>query len=136
MGLLVAVLGLSLAGCGGGHPATAGVEGKVLYRGKPLEFGAVMFQPAAGPPASGQIQRDGTFRLSTYGSNDGAVLGAHKVSVSCLESQSPTAPPPDPNVEPGLGKPLIPAKYLNPETSGLTAEVKASNTPFLFELTD
>ncbi len=134
LGFLVA--GSFLAGCGGDRLPVAPVEGKVTYQGKPLEFGAVIFQPAAGPGASGTIQPDGTFRLSTYGNEDGAVVGAHKVAFSCFDSQSPDAPPPDPSKEPGLGKPLIPRKYLSAETSGLTAEVKSRNEPFEFILTD
>jgi hypothetical protein len=134
---LVLVLGLAVSGCGGsGRVAVAPVEGKVLYRGEPLKFGAVTFQPAAGPPATGKIQSDGTFHLSTYGQDDGAAVGKHQVTVTCMESQAPNAPPPDPNKEPGLGKPLIPQKYLSPQTSGLTAEVKDRNEPFVFELRD
>lgn len=137
LGLGLAAACLTASGCGrSDRPAVAPVQGKVLYRGKPLEFGAVLFQPPAGAPASGQIQPDGTFRLSTYGTNDGAAVGTHKVSISCFESQRPDAPPPDPNTEPSLGKPLVPAKFLSAETSGLTAEVKADNEPFVFELTD
>ncbi|MDY0168420.1 MAG: hypothetical protein RBS80_17860 [Thermoguttaceae bacterium] len=132
----VLLVTLAIAGCGGDQLSTAPVQGKVLYQGKPLQFGAVTFQPAAGPPASGAIQSDGTFRLSTYGRNDGAILGTHKVAVSCFDSQRPDAPPPDPNAEPGLGKPLIPQKYLSADTSGLTAEVKSRNEPFEFQLTD
>lgn len=134
--LALLVAGSILAGCGGDRLPVVPVEGKVTYQGKPLEFGAVIFQPAAGPGASGTIQPDGTFRLSTYGNEDGAVLGTHKVAFSCFDSQSPNAPPPDPSKEPGLGKPLIPRKYLSAETSGLTAEVKSRNEPFEFVLTD
>lgn len=133
---VILLAALALAGCGGDRLPTAPVQGKVLYRGRPLEFGAVTFQPAAGPPATGAIQSDGTFRLSTYGRNDGAILGTHKVAISCFESQSPDAPPPDPSAEPGLGTPLIPRKYLSGETSGLTAEVRSRNDPFVFELSD
>lgn len=130
-------LALAVAGCGGSdHLKVAPAEGKVLYRGEPLKFGAVLFQPSAGPPATGQIQPDGTFRLSTYGQNDGAVIGKHQVAITCMDNQAPDAPPPDPNKEPGLGKPLIPQKYLSPQSSGLTAEVKARNEPFVFELRD
>lgn len=134
MALLLA--GLVLVGCGGDRLSVVPVEGKVLYQGKPLEFGAVTFQPAAGPPASGAIQSDGSFRLSTYGNQDGAVPGMHKVAIVCFDSQRPDAPPPDPSAEPGLGKPLIPRKYLSADTSGLTAEVKSRNEPFEFTLTD
>ena len=135
-GSLVAALWLIAGGCGGDRLSTAPVEGKVLYRGEPLEFGSVLFQPEAGPPATGTIGADGSFELSTYSNGDGAVIGKHRVSISCFESQGPNAPPPDPDREPGRGKPLVPRKYLRPETSGLTVEVKQDNEPFEFKLTD
>src|SRR6476469_2683029 len=62
-----------LAGCNRG-PKMTSVTGKVIYNGHPLEFGVVMFQPPSGQPAQGQIQPDGTFTLSTYRLNDGAVV--------------------------------------------------------------
>ena len=129
-GLLVA--SVALTGCGGDRIPVAPVEGKVLYHGKPLKFGTVTFQPAAGPLATGEIGPDGVFRLSTYGNKDGAVVGMHKVAVSCFEAP----PPPEPGTEPGLGKLLIPERYLNSASSGLNAEVKARNEPFEFVLTD
>ena len=67
-----------LAGCNRG-PKMTPVTGKVIYNGRPLEFGVVMFQPPSGQPAQGEIQPDGTFILSTYRLNDGVVLGKHKV---------------------------------------------------------
>lgn len=124
-----------IAGCGESGLPTAAVQGKVLYQGKPLEFGSVLFQPEEGPPATGEIQPDGTFRLSTYKSGDGAVLGQHHVAITCLETQRPGYTV-NPNEEMPTGKPLIPEKYAKPYDSGLTAEVKKQNEPFVFELTD
>jgi len=105
---------LALGGCG---VRTVPVEGKVLYRGKPLEFGSVMFQPEKGPTARGTIQPDGTFRLSTYREGDGAIPGAHQGQITCFEQQRPGFAP-DPKHEPGLSKPLIPPKYNRFDTSG------------------
>src|SRR6476620_3166559 len=79
---------LLLAGCNRG-PKMVPVTGKVIYNGKPLEFGVVMFQPPSGQPAQGKIQPDGTFTLSTYRLNDGAVVGKHKIRVACYESMRP-----------------------------------------------
>jgi hypothetical protein len=109
------------------------VTGKVLYNGKPLEFGTIAFQPPSGQPARGDIQPDGTFTLSTYRLNDGVVLGKHKVRVACYESQRPgTVKPPG---EQSLGKLLIPQKYTFFEQSGLSAEVhEGENPPLTFEL--
>lgn len=130
--LLVVFLAANL-GCDHG-PAMMPVTGQVKYNGKPLEFGSIYFQPASGQPARGDIQSDGTFTLSTYRLNDGAVLGSHKVRISCYESQKPGTP--KAAGEQTLGKLLIPQKYTLLDQSGLTAEVTKDRTePFAFELT-
>ena len=105
----------------------------MLYRGKPLEFGSVLFQPDAGPPARGVIKLDGTFQLSTHGLDDGAVIGRHRVRIACFESQQANAPA---RAESGLGRSMIPSKYCNLTSSGLHVEVKVKNEPFVFELSD
>lgn len=113
----VALLGLE-TGCKR-NPRVVPVAGSVLYNGKPLPFGNVMFQPDKGQAAVGDVQADGSFKLSSYGPNDGAVPGKHKVSVSCYEGHRPG------NAGGGdsLGKLLIPLKYTRFGSSGLTAEV-------------
>jgi hypothetical protein len=127
----------AVTGCGTSHPATFPVSGKVTYNDQPLEFGTVLFQPEVGPPAVGRIQPDGTFRLSTYGTNDGAVPGKHKVQIMCFENQSPKAKAAaDKNIEPQAGQSLIPSHYSNYDTSGLTADVSAVKTSFDFNLHD
>jgi hypothetical protein len=121
-------------GCDSG-PKVVPVSGKVLYHGKPLQFGTVMFQPPTGQPAIGEIRPDGTFSLSTFRPNDGAVVGKHKVRIACYESQRGGGPK-GPG-EQSLGKLLIPQRYTLFDQSGLTAEVREdSNEPFVFELTD
>jgi len=127
--LLACVLAaLAIAGCGGSRLKTVPVEGKLAYKGEALKFGSVLFQPEHGPPARGEIQPDGTFRLSTFGTNDGAVLGTHRVQIACNESQDPNAPPPNPDVEVARGESLIPEKYSNYATSGITFEVEDEGT--------
>jgi len=134
---LVVALGGLLAGCGGeDRMPTAPVEGKVLYNGEPLKFGSVVFIPEAGPPARGTIQPDGTFYLSTYKDGDGAILGENRVEITCSTNQDPDAPPPDPNVEMPVGESLIPQRYTQAQTSGLTREVKEGGNSFEFKLTD
>jgi len=123
---------LVLAGCNDG-PKMVPVTGKVIYNGRPLEFGVVMFQPPNGQPAQGQVQPDGTYTLSTYRLNDGAVVARHKVRVACYESMSPSFVK-GPG-EQKLGKPLVPEKYTLFDYSGLTADVNENNHEFTFELT-
>src|SRR3954464_3770610 len=94
---IAAVVGLCflLAGCGGGpsdKPKVAPVSGKVTQKGKPLTTGDVLFTPSGGPDgaagqvATGQIGPDGTYRLTTFNTGDGAVLGTHKVTVTARPS--------------------------------------------------
>jgi hypothetical protein len=95
-----------------------------------------MTRPDVGPLARGTIQPDGSFRLASYGSDDGAVLGTHRVRVTCFENQRPGSVPPPADTEATLGKSLIPAKYTNFHSSGLTIEVKTHNEPLVLDLSD
>jgi hypothetical protein len=100
------------------NPRVVPVSGTILYNGKPLPFGSVMFQPDKGQAAVGDVQADGSFKLSSYGPNDGAVPGKHKVSISCYEGHRPGKASGD-----SLGKLLIPLKYTRFGSSGLTADI-------------
>ncbi len=88
-GVCLAALTALLTGCSGGDFAVAPVKGKVLHQGKAVAGGSVTLHPikvaegsneSKGKPASGQVNADGTFLLSTYGTDDGAVIGTHAVS--------------------------------------------------------
>jgi hypothetical protein len=75
-----------LTGCSGDTMATGSVSGKVTYEGKPVEGGSLTFVPdsptGGGKPGVATIAADGTYRVSTYGTNDGAVIGKHKIRFS------------------------------------------------------
>jgi hypothetical protein len=87
IGLLTLVV-VVLAGCNRPPYELATVHGKVTIDGEPMKKGKVMFAPVAreglnsGRPAFGVIKQDGSFVLSTYGEDDGAVVGNHWVSVA------------------------------------------------------
>jgi hypothetical protein len=119
--MAIVVLGLAMTSAGGckRNPRVVPVAGKVLYNGQPLPFGSVMFQPDKGQPAMADIAADGSFTLSSYGPNDGAVPGKHAVSVSCYEGQRPGKA----GGGDSLGKLLIPLKYTRFGSSGLSADV-------------
>ena len=70
---LSALLIGSSPGCGGKSqfPETLPVSGKVTYKGQPVTKGTVTFQSDTGQPATGEIQPDGTYRLSTFAEKDG-----------------------------------------------------------------
>ena len=103
-----------------GRMETAPVSGKVTYRGKAVPTGTVMFVPGEGPAATGEIGSDGSYKLTTFSTGDGAVIGTHKVTITALQGMGDALPEQRSATPP----PLVPAKYLNGETSGLVAEVK------------
>ena len=78
--MLLAAIGLLIAGCGRAGPPIAPVSGTVRMNGKPLTEGNVCFASAEGFAASAPVKPDGTFRLgSQYGK--GIPLGTYRVTV-------------------------------------------------------
>jgi hypothetical protein len=112
-------------GCGtagsGTMPPLIPVKGKVTYKGSPVTKGTIKFQPDGyGRPATAKLQPDGTFVLGTNKEGDGVVAGHHQVSIKDTGSHP--------------AKELIPKKYTQRNTSGLTADVDAERTEFPFDL--
>lgn len=129
---------LMLSGCIGEKVETGTVQGKVTYNGKPLKFGSVMLQPASGggKAATGKVQSDGTFKLSTKGTEgiEGVHVGTHRIRITCFPAQNPNFNQSSKG-ELALGKSLIPTKYNNFGASGLTTEVVAGeNVPLILDL--
>lgn len=111
-------LAVAMSGCGGSESNFAEVRGKVLIDGKPLATGRVTTMPDHGRGAQGTINGEGDFTLSSGDLGAGAVPGTHHVAVVAIEEPTTFT----------LGVPsksLVPPKYANPETSGLTIDVKA-----------
>jgi hypothetical protein len=89
------VLGLPLVlalGCGGAKLAP--VSGKVTLDGQPLAGATVSFQPIApqgsteaGPGSSAKTDDKGEYKLTTDKGVDGAVVGKHRVIITCLQQQ-------------------------------------------------
>lgn len=129
-GLLLTTM---LVGCGSNDRPLAPVTGQVLYKGEPLTFGSVTFQPAGGQPARADIGPDGRFELQTPGEGAGGVVGRNRIRVTSFEGQAPGAAGGDAP----LGKSLIPERYTSYATSGLEAEIQhGDNEPIIIELTD
>lgn len=71
-------------GCSKSPHDLAPVRGVVTIDGQPFAGGKVMFAPIAkgesrnaGRAAFGRLQPDGTFTLTSYDANDGAIVGEH-----------------------------------------------------------
>ena len=123
-----------LPGCDKG-PQVVPVTGTVYYNDEPLPFGSIMFQPASGQPATGQIE-NGAFSMSSFRKGDGATVGPQKVRINCYSSQSPQEKAKPVVGERSIGALLIPREYTTFDTSGFTADVNPdSNEPFEFRLT-
>jgi hypothetical protein len=121
--VLLVVL-LTAAGCSSSGSGIYPVEGVVVYaddgspatglKGCTVEFEAIGATPdGKKATASGEIDAEGKFRLTTRRANDGAVAGRHKVLIATPSSGGHTQP-----------KAPIGKKYESFETSGLEATVK------------
>ncbi|QDT67526.1 hypothetical protein MalM25_04250 [Planctomycetes bacterium MalM25] len=92
----LALLSLAVLGCGGPDYVVAPVTGAVLLDGQPLTGGRISFAPQSsgesvksGKPGFGDIQPDGSFVVSTYGEQDGAVVGKHRITLINSDPDSP-----------------------------------------------
>ena len=119
--LLVGSISLAATpGCGQSGPELAPVIGTVQWKGggpaTELANYNVSTQPVGkGDSATGVVQADGTFTLSTLAENDGAIVGKHKVALGA----------PMPELDKPVPKPLIPERYGDFEKSGLEIDVKS-----------
>lgn len=113
-------------GCGSTEFPVAPAKGVIATaEGKPLPSGIITFTPVAsnsegrsGKPAYGNIS-NGEFVMSTYGQEDGAVVGQHKVTLT--EAWRPDEEHRDEKIP-------IPEKHrceLSPEST--TVEIVAGN---------
>jgi hypothetical protein len=110
--LLVLLLCLALLGCDN-RPRRVPVAGRVTIDGQPLTAGFVRVIPEAARPAVGTINKDGTFKLTTFDGEDGCVLGTHRVEIVARQSLGYTTV-----------KWLTPRKYQDAATSELTITVE------------
>lgn len=116
-----------ISGCGNPHELeTARVEGVVSYNGTPITKGLVVFIPAKGKRATGKIDGEGRFSLTTYSDGDGAIVGAHKVGIIAFENmdQFYLAYYSEKGSH-EMPEEIIPKKYADPYSSGLKFQVQS-----------
>jgi hypothetical protein len=143
-------MGLALAlGCGdtSGLSKRYPVSGTVKYNGQPVEKGTINFVPTAadGRPATGDIA-SGSYTLTTATPGDGALPGSYKVVVISEDIDTTKLK----EIAKGgqfhhdetfakavtSAKNRVPPKYKLPDTSDITAEVKAQTNSIPVELKD
>lgn len=130
LGVIGAVL---VTGCGPKFnttppPKVYPVKGKVLLaNGERVSGGIITFHPKTGlgNEASGEIGPDGSFQLTTIVKNDGALPGSYTVSVNPYFKDGRYTKAPVNRIPPRFGA---------PETSDLTAEVKAEDNNLTIQL--
>jgi hypothetical protein len=137
---LLLLAALVLIGCGDGGPKLVKAGGTVKYNNAPLAGADVVFVPdEGGLPSIGRTDEQGRFTLMTSG-RSGAPIGAFKVSVTAVRQKR--AVPPAEAVSmtseqiAANHETLIPVKYNNLITSGLTATVgkNLAQNDYVFDL--
>jgi hypothetical protein len=145
-----------LPGCNrSDRPATYPVRGSVTYQGKPVAGASVAFlAPEASRPAVATTDKAGSYRLTMFEPNDGAIAGTHVVTVNKLNVDA--APPvpvdqsPDAEIDPAAverdmqqrmkqqekARSAVPAKYADRNTSDLRFDVVPGDNEFNIELVD
>ncbi len=127
-----------LIGCGGGSEMVP-IRGEVTFKGQPLARGIVNYLPAEpnkGRTASGPLQADGTFVMTTMKAGDGVMPGVYDIIIHSYE-ENPDAPKTREEIEAAgssgqtpLIKSIIPDKYASAETSGLNDTVDDNHSGF------
>jgi hypothetical protein len=130
-----------IAGCSSARPKTYQVTGAVTMKGQPVAGATVVFVPPEGATyqaATGITDASGNFKLTTFNGNDGAEEGEYRIKVSKFNVKKPTkeeqeryiSMEEERKMQFGDDKPavpaknLLPAKYNDEATSGLTYTVK------------
>jgi hypothetical protein len=128
-----ASLALIALACGPSGPPMGRVYGTVTYQGKPVTKGTIAFisTDPNRSNASSPIDSDGSYTLQTVEPGDGAQVGDYRVTITGKDPDALNTPLPG---EPVKVKSDVPAKYENPQTSGLTATVAAGSNKIPFDL--
>ena len=138
-----------LTGCPNSRPATYRVTGTVTMQGKPFAGAVITFVPTSkeGEAASAITDSEGKYALTTWQAGDGARPGEYRVKVS---KQEETAVDPSKMVRnvpleedqkyvenkkprPPV-KSLVPSKYQDESSSGLSHTVPNGPTTFDIEI--
>jgi hypothetical protein len=114
------------AGCGGqtsNRIAVHPVEGKVEVSGEPAAGAFLVFHPTSAQPdlprPTAKVERDGSFRLTTFESADGAPAGEYAVTIEWRKLVK------DVGGEVLAGPNVVPTAYARPDRTPWKAEISS-----------
>lgn len=122
IGLLLLI---ALAGCNSKSTPTFPVQGRVQFEdGSPVRTGFVeTYSHELKINARGKINQDGSFLLSTFAENDGAVAGTHDVIVTQFLGHEMA-----PEIKHDHRIEAVATKHADYATSGLSLKVEEQGT--------
>ncbi len=141
--LLCAAL-LAVSGCGRGRESMGQVSGTVRYQGEPIRDGRIVFEVSGNRPASGMIVDGQITQVTTFETNDGVPVGSAKIAVRAFADGNTASAVMD---HPGdiqrqetkgymdVPESLLPDRYADPETSGLTFQIERGENVLDLDLT-
>ena len=144
---LFSLVFMTALGCGPAGPEMGQVTGKVTFDGVVIPTGTIQFWPESGRPSRGSIADDGTYTLTTFEKNDGALVGKHRVTIQATQI-SEQGPQLDSTaaeiahfsqkgakrIRASRVKWLVPEEYSEVDTTTLVATVKPESNSINFEI--
>jgi hypothetical protein len=118
---LTAVVLVVVSGCSDRGVKKVTINGTVSYRGQPVPSGMLRFVGAEGSYSAGVIQSDGTFIITDV------VPGEVKIGVMQRPQSTGDSSGKGGN-KPRKPPVMLPAKYLNPDTSGVKYTIASDST--------
>jgi len=103
-------------------PQLAPVDGVLTLDGQPVAGATLQFIPKEGRPAVGRTDQNGKYALTTFVDGDGALPGTYRVAIVLNRQRD------------GKTEWIVPRRYSDPKTSGLTVSVAPSGNTFDFDL--
>ncbi|UUO06770.1 hypothetical protein M4951_00315 [Blastopirellula sp. J2-11] len=128
---------IAMVGCSQG-PTLGKVTGQVNYEGKPLPHGTILFEISGGGFAYGEIKDGQIINVATSDRGVGVPLGEASVVIQSIETvESKKNRRSEAGGAGGMdyGRDLIPVRYSNPATSGLSATIERGENVLTFDLT-
>lgn len=126
VGCIASVVGLT--GCGRGDPfQRQPIQGSVKFEGKPIQFGAVRFEPAGSEPTGTTASiRDGSFKIDRI---SGVGPGKYKVYVQAFDKMDAGPPGTFPGEEGTPPQNILPDKFLNEPVTQITISEVSDDKP-------